>query len=272
MSSNPISAHTSPAPTPAPTYRSKKKLRMESHYFNTTLLHKKSSSTPATDRKTTITPAITTSIEEDEIKYPTTKYKTNSKNWFVYAFGIGSDTGPSQLSDGGRPAHYGITSSITSESEVPRTWQGLLDISSHYHNDNKVSHQARSGLIYAPAPEPQNIALSISKKRLIPDDFVTDYDQRREKARARIDADWEFGRAVARKQLIPKSKNKPAIPKKVVETRKSGRIMGRAESTATTTTTTTTTSKPSGKEMFGSTGMVILRMNVVTVGEASDSD
>lgn len=260
MSSNSISTCAYPAPTPAPTHRSKKKLRMESHYFNTTLLLKKPSPTLTTDTNAIITPAITTPIEKDEIKV---EYKQNSKDWFVLAFGIGSDTGHSQLSDGGRPAHYGITSS---ESEVPRTWQGLTDASYHYHHDSGVSPQARFELIYTPAPESKNSVSSISKKRSIPEDFVTDYDLRREKARARIDADWEFGRAVAKKQLIPKPKKKPTAPKKAMETRKSERIMGRAELAASTTS-----SKSSGKEMFGSSGMVILRMNVVTV-EDDESD
>lgn len=238
ISALPVSAVSAVSPSNPPMYRSRKKLRMESHYFNTSL--------PLPISKTHEPRQHSIEkVEAVEPTFPTTKYKMNSNNWFQHAFGEGTDTGKTQASSApyngktfnGRPEHYsapGIGKTIPTslkgfnqlykvgdDSDDVFIQAGTIDFtrvvmdslspisirSDQEEEDEEEAEDEEEGYSSRCSVREKNAAFAVvtsdrrSKKRSFPEEFVVEEDKQRGQARARIEENWEFGRALAKKHV-----------------------------------------------------------------------
>lgn len=239
ISALPVSTVSS-SPNPA-MYRSKKKLRMESHYFNTS---------PPLRISKTHEPRRPSSIEKAKVVetvFPTTKYKMNSNNWFQHAFGTEADNTGTQDSSApyngntfsGRPKHYG---GVKTGKMLPQNLMGfshLYKVGDDSDDDDDVFVPA--GPIdftkmvmdtLAPVPigsdkdEGYSSRYSIgvemtaaaaamtahgkNGKRELPKDFEVEEDKKRAQARARTERSWKFGRTLAKKHVHSLWRDTPA--------------------------------------------------------------
>lgn len=235
--------------TPTPMYRSRKKLHMESHYFNTSLPVRISKTHEP--RRSPIGKA-----KAVETVFPTTKYKMNSNSWFQHAFGSGTDDGKTQASSapyngktfGGRPKHYASASGksiptdlkgfselygVGDDSDDVFVPGGTIDFTRlimdtlgpiSIRSDKEDGHSSR----YSVAGS--SVATK-TKKRELPKDFDMEEYRKRGQARARTERSWEFGRALAKKHVHSLWRDTPAGKKwdaerKMVEGVRLGTLSG----------------------------------------------
>lgn len=221
--SAPLSSVVSPPNTPM--YRSRKKLHMESHYFNTSRISKTHE-----PRRSPIGKA-----KAVETVFPTTKYKMNSNSWFQHAFGSGTDDGKTQASSAayngktfsGRPKHYASASGesiptnlkgfselygVGDDSDDVFVPGGTIDFTRlimdtlgpiSIRSDKEDGHSSR----YSTAASSVSTR---SKKRELPKDFDMKEYKERKQARARTEESWEFGRALAKKHVHSLWRQTPA--------------------------------------------------------------
>lgn len=208
-------------------YRSRKKLRMESHYFNTSLSVRISKAHEP--RRSPIGKA-----KAVETVFPTTKYKMNSNSWFQHAFGVGTDDGKTQASSAsyngktfsGRPKHYEasktgktIPTNLKGFSQLYKVGDdrddvfvqaGTIDfarvvmdtlgpISIGSDKEEKKGHSSRCS-VGGESTASSTVATK-TKKRGLPRDFDMEEYKQRGQARARTEKSWEFGRALAKRQV-----------------------------------------------------------------------
>lgn len=256
---------TIPPSKPTP-YRSKKKLRMDSHYFNS------SSSLPLPRVPTpgAKMPEVVAVEKEKkkkkEITLPSTEYTTNSPDWFRHVFGTDAD-GPTQASSApyggktfsGRPKHYDAAASASASAsarssssedgikKVPGNLRGFsqlyeIAVGDEVYAEIAAATTATAGgvgcdgflrrLSMAPPPPPpappsggggevvaQRVKRGVAEagkkkgKRALPMEFIDNEEKRRNQARARIEENWRFGRALARKHILSLSTNSAAMEK-----------------------------------------------------------
>lgn len=219
------------APNPA-MYRSKKKLRMESHYFNTSLpLHTHGPCRPSIENAN---PVVTV--------FPTTKYKMNSHSWFQHAFGVGANSSGTQESSApyngktfsGRPKHYddltgkSIPTNLMGFSQLYKVGDdsddvfvpaGTIDFTRvvmdslgpiSIGSDKDEGYSSRNSIGQETAASAAATTQRKTRKREPPKDFEVEQDKKRVKAQAKTEESWTFGRALAKKQVHSLWRDTPA--------------------------------------------------------------
>ncbi|KAL0634796.1 hypothetical protein Q9L58_006313 [Maublancomyces gigas] len=232
ISALPVPTVSSPNPA---MHRSKKKLRMESHYFNTSLaLHVSKTHGPRRPSTESANPV--------ETVFPTTKYKMNSNSWFQHAFGIGANSSGTQESSApyngkifsGRPKHYdnvtgkSVPTNLMGFSQLYKVGDdsddvfvpaGTIDFTRvvmdslgpiSIGSDKDEGYSSRNSIGRGAAASAAATTQRKSRKREPPKDFEVEQDKKRVKAQAKTEETWMFGRALAKKHVHSLWRDTPA--------------------------------------------------------------
>lgn len=171
-----------------------------------------------------------------KLTYPTTKYTMNNSTWFQHVFGNEADDKITQASSApyngktfsGRPDHY------QSGKPVPTNLRGFTQL---YNVNGGYDHDAATGAghidfasVYmdtlrssktdnAEAPSRYRVNEATSgvakktKKRALPEEFTKEGDSQRASTRTRTEENWEFGRALAKRQVHSLRRDAKALKK-----------------------------------------------------------